>query len=88
MLESVTSSDVLLYLQISVAIVLLIILYHVLFIVVDLRKILRRVDDVTDQVENVIMKPISVADNLLEMLVQFLESQGEPSKNKKKISKK
>ncbi|MDP6561409.1 MAG: hypothetical protein QF793_00615 [Candidatus Peribacteraceae bacterium] len=37
----VTSADVLMYLQITVGVLLVIVLYHVLFITVDLRKVLR-----------------------------------------------
>ena len=83
----VTSSDVLTYLQITVAVLLVVVLYHFLFIAVDLRKVLRRVEYVTKEVENVIMKPINAADYILEGIVKYLEEQG-ATKTKKTDSKK
>lgn len=88
---AVTSADVLAYLQITVAVLLIVVLYHLLFITVDLRKFLRRITTVTEEVENIIMKPINAADYLLEAAVQFLEEQAElkkPKKKKKKTTKK
>ncbi|MDP7069367.1 MAG: hypothetical protein QF815_02465, partial [Candidatus Peribacteraceae bacterium] len=57
---------------------------------VDLRKILKKIRSVTDEVENLIMKPINVADHLLEEIVKYLDAQQEqaPKKKKKKASKK
>ena len=82
----VTSADVLVYLQITVAVLLVIVLYHFLFIAVDLRKVLRRIESITNEVENIIMKPINAADYILEGIVKYLESQS--SDTSKKSSKK
>ena len=68
------AGDVLIGLYIAVAILLLIVLYNALFIVVDLRKILRRVEDITYQVEAVIMKPLSMADQIMEWVVSQIEA--------------
>ena len=84
----VTSGDVLVYLQITVAVLLVIVLYHLLFITVDLRKVLRRVEGITKEVENIIMKPISAADQILEVILSFVESQANEKPKKKKVSKK
>ena len=83
-----TTSDVFAYLQITVALLLVIVLYHVLFIVVDLRKVLRRIEAVTKEVENVIMKPIGMADQVLQAIMSFLEEQQKASDKKKKSSSK
>ncbi|MBT3292772.1 hypothetical protein HN512_02090 [Candidatus Peregrinibacteria bacterium] len=83
--------DVLLGLQIVIAIVVLIVLYHVLFIVVDARKIVRRVQDITSQVEGTLLKPLSFADQGLDVVVQFLEAkykEKDAAKKKKKSTKK
>lgn len=85
---TVTSADVLLYLEITVAVLLCIVLYHVLFIVVDLRKVLRRVEMVTNEVENVIMKPLNAADYILESVMKFLDQQNAVAGPKKKSTKK
>jgi HAMP domain-containing protein len=84
----VTSADVLMYLQITVAVLLVIVLYHVLFITVDLRKVLRRLEGITNEVENIIMKPISAADQILEAILGFVENQSQEKPKKKKVSKK
>lgn len=84
----VTSMDVLTYLQITVAVLLVIVLYHVLFITVDLRKVLRRIETITNEVEGMIMKPINAADYILDGLMKYLDAQSETSKPKKKKSPK
>ncbi len=72
--------DILTALLIAVAVLLLIVLYHALFIVVDLRKIMRRVEDVSQQVEEIIMKPLTMTDKILEWLLEYIESLEKPSK--------
>lgn len=66
--------DILTGLFIAVAILILIVLYHVLFIVVDLRKVMRRAEKVTGQVEQVIMKPLHMTDKILEWIMGYIES--------------
>lgn len=82
-----TSGDLLLYLQITIAVVAVLVLYHVLFIVVDLRKIMRRIEAVTKEVEGIIMKPINVADQILQAVMELLEEK-QKSSGKKKVKKK
>lgn len=84
----VTSSDVLVYLEITVGVLLVVVLYHFLFIAVDLRKVLRRIESITGEVENIIMKPINAADYILEGIVKYLEQQGADAGKKEKASKK
>lgn len=69
-----TPDDILTILFIAVAILLMIVLYHALFIVVDLRKIMRRVESVSDQVEEVIMKPLAMTDKILAWIMEYIES--------------
>ena len=70
-------------LQIAVAVLVIILLYHLLFVAVDLRRILRRLEGITSEVEDVIMKPISMADSILQWITDYIEAD-----QKKKISKK
>lgn len=60
-------------LYIVVGVMLVVVLYHVLFIVVDLRKILRRIEGVTGEVESMIMRPLGLLDHLITLLTDFLE---------------
>ncbi len=69
-----TADDVLTALLILVAVMLVVVLYHVLFIVVDLRKIMKRVQSVSEQVEDVIMKPLVMTDKILEWVLEYVEA--------------
>ena len=73
-LMQLTSGDVLIGLYIVVAVMLIIVLYHALFVMVDMRKILRRVEDITAQVEAVILKPISMADQIMEWVISNIDA--------------
>lgn len=71
-----TGSDALNVLLIAVAVLLIVVLYHVLFIVVDLRKILRRIESITRQLEAVIVKPLAVADKAIQWMIDSFEGKG------------
>ena len=79
-----TMDQILTVLQIAAVIFLLIILYHGLFITVDLRKTMRRVNDVTRQIEDTVMKPISMADHILQWVMEYIEKDNKSSKKKSK----
>lgn len=68
-----TSVDILHGIYIAIGIMLIVVLYHLLFIVVDVRKIVRRIEGVTDEVGSMILKPISMADKALEWVNAFIE---------------
>jgi len=83
-----TAQDILVSLQIAVAIMVIVVLYHFIFISVDLRKILRRLDDMTGQVEDLLLKPISMADHLMQWAIDSIEeAQGKKLKKGKKKKK-
>jgi predicted Holliday junction resolvase-like endonuclease len=77
-------------LSILVSIMLVVVLYHILFIVVDVRKIVRRVEGITDELETVLLKPISLTDKALQWAMHTVEGQTKKatSKMSKKSSKK
>lgn len=76
--------DIMMGLYIAVAVMLLIALYHVIFIVVDLRKILRRIDSLTQEVEAVIMKPLSMTDQAIEWVINFFQEKAQKREHHKK----
>ena len=82
------ASQLLMGLKIAVAVMLIIVLYHTLFVLVDVRKVVRRLEDVTAQIEEVFMKPLSMADQILEVVVGFIEKQYEETTKSKKSKKK
>ena len=84
---TLTADAVLTAILILVAIMLVVVLYHVLFIVVDLRKIMKRVESVSEQVEDIIMKPLTMTDKILEWALEYIESleKGHHKKHREKV---
>ncbi len=71
-----TTADIMTMLYIVVAAMLIVVLYHVLFIVVDLRKTMKRVDRVAESVETVSLKPLSMVDKGFDWVLQLLNDSG------------
>lgn len=61
---------------IAIALLLLIILYHLLFVVVDLKKIMRRLDKVTKEAEDIILSPLSLVDSILNSFAKMAGKKG------------
>lgn len=78
----ISASDLLLGMEFAIAILVLIVLYHVIFIVVDLRKVMRRVEGITEEIEDVVMKPLSMIDAILQWVLDTIE-QGKKKHDKK-----
>lgn len=67
-----------------VAVMIIIVLYHVLFIVVDLRKIMRRFEETTEQVESMLLKPLSIIDEAFTWVIDQLNNRKKGKKHKHK----
>lgn len=67
-----TAQELLLGLQIGIAIVVLIILYHTLFIVVSLRKSTTRIESFSKNIEKTILEPVKLATQGYHFLQAFL----------------
>lgn len=71
-------------LYIVIGVMLVVVLYHILFIVVALRKILRRIEGITAEVEGMVMRPLGLLDHLLQWITEWVETQADrPKKGKK-----
>jgi hypothetical protein len=68
-----TSFDVAAGLDVLVDILIVVVLYNLLFIVVDVRKITRRIEGITQELETVILKPLSLTDKALQWAVHAIE---------------
>jgi hypothetical protein len=77
----ITYENLLSGLYIAVAIMLIVVLYHVLFIVVDVRKIVRRAAKVTEELQDVILKPVGLVDKAMDWAMGFLEGQAHHKKH-------
>lgn len=79
-------------LWIAVAVLLLILLYHLLFIVVDFRKIARRLENITNECEEMIRTPMimaeSVASTVMELIGEWIQSEKTPKKKQSSARKK
>lgn len=82
-----TTDGILSALYAAVAVFLLVVLYHVLFIVVDVRKIVRRTERITRELQAVILKPLAVTDEILSWVLQFVNSQQKKAPKKPEFKK-
>ncbi len=69
-----TYNDVLTLLSILAVGMLIILLYHLIFVSVSLRRIAQRLDDVSEDVEAVILKPIGAIDYIIDWFISVVES--------------
>ena len=67
------SLDILTILRVLVNVFLVIVLYNLLFVVVDARKITRRIEGITEELESAIMKPLSLTDKAFKWAMHALE---------------
>lgn len=81
------SFDLATVLRVIVDVFLVFVLYNILFIVVDLRKITRRIEGITQELETVILKPLSLTDKAIEWISHSLEQKGTHHKGKKHSSR-
>lgn len=68
-----TTDQLLAALYMAVAVMLIVALYHVILILVDVRKIMKRAERITSQVEQVAMKPLEMVDTGIEWVAAHLE---------------
>lgn len=57
----------------AVAVMLMVVLYHVLFIVVDARKILRRFEELSKQTEEMLLKPLAILDKSFQWVIDTMQ---------------
>ena len=55
-----------------VAVMIIVVLYHVLFIVVDVRKIMRRFEDLSAQTESMLLKPLAILDKAFQWVLETM----------------
>ncbi len=64
-----------------VALMIIVVLYHLLFIVVDVRKMTRRFEDLTSELEAMLLKPIAILDQGFQWMIDHLEKQRHKKKH-------
>ena len=78
-----TYNDVLTLLLIIAVAMLIILLYHLIFVSVSLKRITDRMDDLSKDVEAIILKPIGAIDYVLDWFLSVVDSMREDKKHKK-----
>ena len=58
---------------VAAGVLALMVLYNVLFIVADLRKIVRRAERLTEEVESIVEKPLALTDRVLRWAIHAVE---------------
>jgi hypothetical protein len=79
------STDLLTGLQIAVAVVLLIVLYHALFAIVSIRKIAKRAEVISKNAEEIVLKPLALIETVMETI--GIVKSATSTKSKKTTSK-
>ncbi|PIP65293.1 hypothetical protein COU77_02685 [Candidatus Peregrinibacteria bacterium CG10_big_fil_rev_8_21_14_0_10_49_16] len=80
----IESSELLTGVYVVVGVLIIVVLYHVLFIVVNLRKVIRRIESVTAELESVVIKPLNMVDTILEWVAGQVEKTASLERGKKK----
>lgn len=84
----ITYNDVMAFLTILALAMTIVLLYHVIIIALNMRRITKRADTVSKELEAVVMRPLSLADNAMEWAVGFLEGLKDKHSGKKHHHKK
>ncbi len=79
-----TYNDVLMFLSIIAVAMLIILLYHLIFAAVSLKRIADRMDELSKDVEAIVLKPIGAIDYVLDWFLSVVESMREDKKHAKK----
>lgn len=79
-----TYGDVLTLLSIIAVAMLIILLYHLIFASVSLKRIADRMDELSKDVEAIILKPIGAIDYVLDWFLSVVDSMREDKKHGKK----
>ncbi len=75
--EGSTTIDVVMAMRILYSVVglmVMVVLYHLIIILVDVRKIVRRFEDMTEQVEMVLLKPLTIADQVFAWVLDWIQN--------------
>ena len=84
----VSLNDVLLMLSIIAVAMAIILAYHLIFAAVSLRRIADRMDDLSKEIEGLVLKPIGAIEYLLDWVAGTVEGMREAKEQKKVHHKK
>ena len=69
----ITYNDVMAFLSILALVMGVVLLYHLIIIAFNMRRITKRADKVSEELESIVMKPLTAIDKAMDWMVGFLE---------------
>lgn len=70
----ITYNDILTLLSIIAVALLIVILYHLIFVSTSLRRTAERVDQLSEDIESMILKPLGTVDYMIDWFIAMVES--------------
>jgi len=83
----ITYSDILTLLSIIAVALLIIILYHLIFVASSFRRTADRIDALSEDIESLILKPIGTIDYVIDWFIAMIEGMQKGGDEKKKKRK-
>jgi hypothetical protein len=78
----ITYDNIVMFLSVIALLMLIVLLYHLIFVSVSIRRMTERWDEISKEVEGLILKPIGAIDYMLEWFSSMVEGMQE-EKHKK-----
>jgi hypothetical protein len=79
----ISLTDVITLLTVLVLVMAVVLLYHLIFVSVSLKRIVSRWDDLSKEVEMLVLKPIGAIEYVLDFFASAVEGMREQGKHKK-----
>lgn len=80
-------NDILSLLSVIAVLMLIVLLYHLIFASVSLRRIADRMDDLSKEIEGLILKPIGAVEYLIDWFASAVEGMRAGKEEQKKVHK-
>jgi len=80
----ITYTDILTLLSIIAVALLIVILYHLIFVSTSLRRTAERIDSLSEDIESLILKPIGTVDYMIDWFIALVGGMQKGDKKKKK----
>lgn len=78
-------SDILTVLSVIAVLMVIVLVYHLIFVSVSLRRIAERMDDLSKEVEGLVLKPIGAVEYLIDWFAGAVEGMRAGKEEQKKV---
>lgn len=80
-------SDILTLLSVIAVVMVIVLVYHLIFVSVSLRRIADRMDDLSKEIEGLVLKPIGAVEYLIDWFASAVEGMRAGKEEQKKVHK-